>query len=54
MIKIRRRFMVFSKTGDFIAEVSFNNDSLLDQKPYYERIESPKETLKSFRDKQSH
>ena len=54
MIKIRRRFMVFSKQGDFIGEVSYNDDVLQDQKPYYERIDGPKQTLKSFRSMQSY
>jgi hypothetical protein len=52
LIKIRRRFMVFNINGEFIDEVEFDDDTLIDQKPLEERNDRPSITLKSFREKQ--
>jgi hypothetical protein len=50
LVKVRRRFMVFTGNGNFIDEVEFNDDILADQKPLEERNDRPAKTLKTFRE----
>jgi hypothetical protein len=52
LVKIRRRFMVFSSNGNFIDEVKFNDDALDDQVPLEDKNDRPSKTLKVFREKQ--
>jgi len=51
LVKIRRRFMVFTGNGDFIDEVEFNDDILNEHPSLEEKNDRPSKTLKSFRNK---
>jgi hypothetical protein len=51
LVKIRRRFMVFTGNGDFIDEVEFNDDILNEHPRLEEKNDRPSKTLKSFRNK---
>ena len=50
LIKIRRRFMIFTSDGAFIDEVEFNDDLLKTITP---SNEMPKMTLKQFKENQA-
>jgi hypothetical protein len=52
MIKIRRRFMIFTHDGAFIDEVDFNDDLLKANEPL--DIEKPKINYQSFREQKAH